>query len=110
MEDNWWHEIKQASPAEQSVAVGITMTLLLAASAHRIGFIISAPVLNPLFLSWINDPASAVGIRIPGNGQPFMVSAHDYGRLVRGPIYGAIPAGAETIKVVEVLHVCPCME
>lgn len=110
MEDSWWEEIKQASPAEQSVAVGVTMTPILSQSAHRIGFIISAPAVNPLFLSWVNDPAGTTGIRIPGGGAPFMVSAHDYGRLVRGPIFGAIPAGAETIKVIELLHVCPCME
>src|SRR5262249_1106968 len=105
---DWFHEQLESVPTEYVVAVATTKTLLLPMDESRVSAIISAPVTNPMTLTFSQDAAVTTGLGVPGGGQPVLLSLAMHGSIVRGPIYATIAVAGETITVWAALNLCAC--
>lgn len=88
--------------AQCIVLVTTTSTLLVEASARRIGLVIGGPTANPVTLSFTAAAVAGEGVRLPAGGDPLVLSAALHGDIVRRSIAAITAAGAETLGVWEV--------
>lgn len=88
---------------EMQIPVGVANTPLVGPSPNRIGLTIFPVATNTIFVSSFDTAGGTVGMRINDQTGPLIMDFQQFGSFLRKGFLAAIPGGAATVTIVEVI-------